>query len=233
MSVNKATIIVAGGKGLRMQTDIPKQFIEIQGKPILMHTIENFYEFDNSMQLILVIPTEHFEYWKELCKKHNFTIAHSLVAGGETRFESVLNGLKSVKKANLVAIHDGVRPLVSHATIERCFEAAEQTNTAIPVTECIESIRKQEKEQNFSVDRAHYKLVQTPQVFEANLLKNAYKQPFSTLFTDDASVVESYFLKSDVFSGKQITLVEGNRENIKITTKFDLLIADTLLKNEL
>lgn len=231
MHKNKAVILVAGGKGLRMQTDIPKQFIEIQGKPILMHTLENFYKFDNSMQLILVIPAEHFEYWNELCKKYNFTINHSMVAGGETRFNSVLNGLNAVKNADLVAIHDGVRPLVIHDTIARCFDAADRTGTAIPVTDCIESIRKQENDCNHAVDRSQYKLVQTPQVFEINLLREAYKQSFSPLFTDDASVIENFYATSNQ-TNQKITLVEGNRENIKITTKFDLLVADTLLKHE-
>lgn len=232
MPTKRATIIVAGGKGLRMQTDIPKQFVEIQGKPILMHTIEIFYNFDNFMDLILVIPAHHFDYWNELCKKHNFYIQHSIVAGGDTRFESVRNGLKLVEVNSVVAIHDGVRPLVSHATIERCFQSAELTGAAIPVTDCMESIRRQSGLSSVSEDRNQFKLVQTPQVFETDILKAAYKQTYSTLFTDDASVVESYFAAQNLTAQNQITLVEGNRENIKITTKFDLIIADVLLKND-
>ncbi len=232
MSIQKAVIIVAGGKGLRMQTDIPKQFIEVNGKPILMHTIANFHWFDNEMQLILVLPTSHFEFWSKLCIKYNFEIKHNVVAGGETRFQSVLNGIQQLADVEFVAIHDGVRPLVSHDTIERCFAEAHKHGAAIPVVECVESVREVTADVNCSVDRSHFKLVQTPQIFEKKLLLEAYKQPFSTLFTDDASVVESYFASSTEYSHKQISLVEGNRKNIKITTQFDLRIAEVFLKNE-
>ena len=232
MSIQKAVIIVAGGQGLRMQTDIPKQFIEIAGKPILMHTIANFHRFDNEMQLILVLPTSHFEFWSELCKKYHFEIKHAVVAGGDTRFQSVLNGLQQLANVELVAVHDGVRPLVSHDTIARCFVEAFKHGAAIPVVDCVESVREVTADVNRSVDRSHYKLVQTPQIFEKKLLIEAYKQPFSPLFTDDASVVESYFASQKENSQKQISLVEGNRENIKITTQFDLKIAEIFL-NEL
>jgi len=229
MNLNRATIIVAGGKGLRMQTDIPKQFIEINGLPILMHTILNFYKFDSRMQLILVLPEAHFGYWSELCRKFDFKIIHSIVAGGNTRFQSVLNGLSQVLDADMVAVHDGVRPLVSHETIKRCFDEAQHTQSAIPVVDCVESVRKIVGNSSKSVDRSLFKLVQTPQVFNTKLLRDAYNQPFSDLFTDDASVVESYFALSDTDSAKQISLVEGNRENIKITTLFDLKVAEALL----
>lgn len=229
MSIQKAVIIVAGGKGLRMQTDIPKQFIAINGMPILMHTIENFYRFDNEMQLILVLPTAHFDLWNELCQKYNFEIKHTVVAGGKTRFQSVLNGLQIVASVELVAVHDGVRPLVSHETIDRCFQAASRGGAAVPVVDCVESVRKVFGDASRAVDRSLYKLVQTPQVFEKKILLEAYKQPFSTLFTDDASVVERYFASTSENSQKQISLVEGNRENIKITTQFDLKIAEALL----
>ena len=221
MNKSKITIIVAGGKGERMNADIPKQFLEIQGKPILMHTLEVFCSFDASMQLILVLPAVQIDFWKNLCKKHNFTLPHQIVEGGQARFYSVKNGLEIVKSPALVAIHDGVRPLVSHQTIARCFDAAEKFDVAIPVVDIVDSIRKLTENGSYSVDRNTYKLVQTPQIFDAELLKKAYEQEFSTLFTDDASVAEVL--------GTKIHLVEGNRENIKITTEFDLKIAESIM----
>jgi len=225
MTRTKIALIVAGGKGERMNSEIPKQFLEIQGKPILMHTLDVFHRFDQAMQLILVLPEVQFDYWKELCSKHQFNVQHQVVAGGKTRFESVQNGLSVIPSEALVAIHDGVRPLVSFETIERCFNAAQMYGAAIPVFEMVESVRQITENGSKSVDRNAYKLVQTPQIFDAGLLKKAYEQPFSALFTDDASVVEAF--------GQKVELVEGNRENIKITTSFDLQIAETLLnKND-
>lgn len=223
MKKQKITIVVAGGKGERMNSDIPKQFLELQGKPVLMHTLEVFYNFDNSMQLILVLPEIQIDFWKALCKKHNFIIPHQIVSGGKTRFHSVKNGLEVVKIPALLAVHDGVRPLVSDETISRCFEAATKLDAVVPVFEIVESIRQITETGSQSVDRNAYKLVQTPQVFDAELLKKAYNQEFSTLFTDDASVVEA--------TGAKVHLVEGNRENIKITTEFDLKIAEIYMKN--
>jgi len=223
MIKQKIAIIVAGGKGERMNSDIPKQFLDIQGKTILMHTLEAFYKFDATIQLILVLPEVHIDFWKKLCQKHPFTLSHKIVSGGQTRFDSVKNGLEVVQGHALVAVHDGVRPLVSQDTIARCFEAAEKLDAAIPVIDLVDSIRQLNGTDSQSVDRNAYKLVQTPQIFDAELLKNAYKQDFSTLFTDDASVVEAM--------GTKVHLVEGNRENIKITTEFDLEIAEVLLKN--
>lgn len=221
MSKPKIAIIVAGGKGERMNADIPKQFLKIKGKPILMHTLEVFYNFDADMKLILVLPEVQIDFWRKLCAKYNFTVQHQIIAGGQTRFHSVKNGLEVVNSPALVAIHDGVRPLVRAETIKRCFEAAEKTGAAIPVVDLVESIRQLTKNDNKSVDRNAYKLVQTPQIFDAELLKKAYKQDFSINFTDDASVVEAI--------GVNIHLVEGNRENIKITTEFDLKIAETIM----
>lgn len=220
--MNKTAIIVAGGKGERMNADIPKQFLEIQGKPILMHTLEAFINFDASLQLILVLPAVQFEFWETLCKKHALNIPHQIIAGGQTRFQSVKNGLDAVKVPALVAIHDGVRPLVSKETISRCFEAAEKFGAAIPTMDSIESIRFVDANGSKSVDRTAYKMVQTPQVFDAELLKKAYEQEFSVLFTDDASVAEAM--------GITVQLVDGNRENIKITTEFDLIVAERLLE---
>jgi len=224
MTKNKIAIIVAGGKGLRMQTIIPKQFIEILGKPVLMHTIEAFYRYDSAIQLIIVLPEYQIEFWKSLCKKHDFKLPHHIVAGGQTRYQSVKNGLNTIDSSALIAIHDGVRPFVSIQTIARCFDEADKNGSAIPVMNLEESIRRVDENRSFSVDRTSYKLVQTPQVFNSDILKKAYKQKLSPLFTDDASVVEAL--------GEKIHLVEGNRENIKITTGFDLMVAETILNFE-
>ena len=221
MTDSKIAIIVAGGKGERMQADIPKQFIELQGKPVLMHTLEVFRRYDASVQLILVLPSVQFGFWNELCRKHNFTLTHQVVAGGQTRFQSVKNGLEAVKAPALVAVHDGVRPLVSVETIARCFDEAAKRDAVIPVVDSVDSIRQLTENGSQSVDRTAYKLVQTPQIFNSEILKKAYEQDFSPLFTDDASVAEAI--------GVKIHLVEGNRENIKITTEFDLRIAEILI----
>jgi len=223
MTRTKIAIIVAGGKGTRMQADIPKQFIEIHGKPVLMHTLEAFHRYDDSIQLILVLPASQLNAWKKLCLKHAFLLPHQIVSGGETRYNSVLNGLSQIKTPALIAVHDGVRPFVSNGTIKRCFDEAEKHGSAIPVIDIVDSIRQIKKTGSQSVDRSNYKLVQTPQVFDSEILKKAYEQDFSALFTDDASVVEALGLK--------ITLVEGNRENIKITTAFDLILAETVISS--
>ena len=223
MTRTKIAIIVAGGKGTRMQAEIPKQFIEIHGKPVLMHTLEAFHRYDDSIQLILVLPASQLNAWKKLCLKHAFLLPHQIVSGGETRYNSVLNGLSQIKTPALIAVHDGVRPFVSNGTIKRCFDEAEKHGSAIPVIDIVDSIRQIKKTGSQSVDRSNYKLVQTPQVFDSEILKKAYEQDFSALFTDDASVVEALGLK--------ITLVEGNRENIKITTAFDLILAETVISS--
>jgi len=222
MTKAKIALIVAGGKGERMQTDIPKQFIEIHGKPVLMHTLEVFRRYDAGIDLILVLPAIQIDFWKALCKKHAFDVPHQIVSGGSTRFQSVKNGLDTIHIPALIAVHDGVRPLVSIETIARCFNEAEISETAIPVIDSVDSIRQITPIGSMSVDRSLYKLVQTPQVFESKILKKAYEKDFSPLFTDDASVVEA--------TGIIIHLVEGNRENIKITTTFDLKIAEYLFK---
>ncbi|MBP1675949.1 MAG: 2-C-methyl-D-erythritol 4-phosphate cytidylyltransferase [Bacteroidetes bacterium] len=221
MAKPEAVIIVAGGRGERMNANIPKQFLLLGGRPILMHTIEAFHRFNNSMPLVVVLPSAQISYWEELCKKHAFTIGHTVVAGGDNRFQSVKQGLSVVQLPALVAVHDGVRPLVSSRTIERCFGAADAYDAAIPVMDVVESIRQVDENGSKALDRTRIKTVQTPQVFDGELLTKAYKQDFSPFFTDDASVVEAY--------GKQVTLVEGNSENIKITTAIDLQIAEMLL----
>jgi 2-C-methyl-D-erythritol 4-phosphate cytidylyltransferase len=225
MNKQKIAIIVAGGKGERMNADIPKQFLEMQGMPILMHTLTVFQQFDPVISLILVLPVHQIEFWNELCKKHNFAIKHQIVAGGSTRFESVRNGLKVVDSPALVAVHDGVRPLVSVETIARCFDLAAEYRAVIPVVDSVDSIRQVTENGNQSVDRNLFKLVQTPQVFDAALLKKAYEQEFSVSFTDDASVVEAL--------GEKVYLVEGNRENLKITTEIDLIFAEIICKRKM
>ncbi len=227
--MKKYVIIVAGGKGLRMGSDLPKQFIPIAGKPVLMHTIEKFWNWNNEADIILVLPEEHQPYWKMLCKEIGCKVPHRIVTGGETRFHSVQNGLNAIRdeidaiqgKA-LIAVHDGVRPFVSEEVIENCFIKAESSGGVIPVLPIIDSIRKiTNQEKSISVDRSFYYIVHTPQVFKAAELFKAYEQHFISSFTDDASVFES--------AGFHVELVKSNRENIKITTPFDLAIAKTLL----
>lgn len=221
--MNRCCIIVAGGNGSRMGAEIPKQFLHIEGVPVLMHTIRNFYDFDPSMQLIVVIPKDEIESWKGLCNKHSFMIPHQIVAGGNTRFESVKNGLSQVSECGLVAVHDGVRPLVSHETLTRCFDGAADTGTAIPVLPANESVRKGSLIASVPVNRSHYFMVQTPQVFKIEIIKKGYLQTWIPEFTDDASVVEH--------TGTTVHLVMGNRENIKITFPEDLQIAALFMKN--
>lgn len=220
--ISKSVLIVAGGKGLRMGGEIPKQFLPVGGKPVLMRTIEAFYQYDPLINIILVLPGEQQDYWKELCKEYFFTIPCKLADGGETRFRSVKNGLAFVCDDGLVGVHDGVRPFVSQEVIIRCFSVAEKEHAVIPVVEMVETVRCLcNSNKSVTVNRDNYRLVQTPQVFSASLLKKAYTQPYSCNFTDDASVVEAL--------GENICLVEGNRENIKLTTPFDLKIAEALL----
>lgn len=213
-------LIVAGGKGLRMGSDLPKQFLPIGGKPVLMHTIEAFHHFDRTMKIILVLPQEQQTYWQELCAKHSFVIEHTVVDGGETRFHSVNNGLL-VFNSGLVGVHDGVRPFVSPEVIKRCYELAAIKKAVIPVIDVVETVRHITETGSETVSRNDYKLVQTPQVFDAELLKQAYAQEYTPFFTDDASVVEAM--------GVSVCLAEGNRENIKITTPFDLKISSALV----
>ncbi len=213
-------IIVAGGKGLRMGTDIPKQFLPIGGKPVLMRTIERFREYSPTLGIILVLPKTQQDYWRELCLKHNFTEEYLLADGGETRFHSVKKGLGLIpdNEKGVVGVHDGVRPFVSIDVIRRCYTFAHEQGPVIPVIPVVETLRHVTEG---TKPRSDYRLVQTPQVFDIQLLKTAYKQDYSDAFTDDASVVEAL--------GHPVGLVDGNRENIKITTPYDLKIAETLL----
>lgn len=215
-------LIVAGGKGIRMGGDIPKQFLPIGGVPVLMRTMDAFYAYNQDIQIILVLPHDQQAFWLDLCRKHHFERPYRIADGGETRFHSVKNGLALVETPALVGVHDGVRPFVSSDVIRRCYAEASQKHAVVPCVNVVETLRHVQEERSVTVPRDEYRLVQTPQVFDATLLKKAYEQPYSPQFTDDASVVESM--------GMVVSLIEGNRENIKITTPFDLKIASALLE---
>ena len=238
MKSEEFVIIVAGGKGLRMGGDIPKQFLPIGGKPILMRTLERFRAYSETLQIILVLPEAQQDYWQELCKQYEFQVDYQIVNGGQTRFHSVQNGLALVPDdaEGVVGVHDGVRPFPSIEVITRCYETARQTKAVIPVIPVVETVRQilpsnqsnpnaVSNPSSITVPRDQYRLVQTPQTFDIQLLKAANRQPYNDGFTDDASVVESY--------GHPITLVEGNRENIKITTPYDITVAETIINSQL
>jgi len=215
-------VIVAGGSGKRMGAEIPKQFLELAGRPVLMHTIERFKTFNEGIEIITVLPENQLRFWIDIQKKHSFNILHTLVKGGSNRFYSVRSGLKFVNEPGLVAIHDGVRPFVSIDTIKRCFETAEKLGNAIPSVSPTESLRIVTDTGSVPVNRFSVKQIQTPQVFNAALIKAAYRQEYSPDFTDDATVLEKI--------GEKINIIEGNRENIKITNPEDLLISKALLQ---
>ena len=219
-------IIVAGGKGLRMGSDIPKQYLPIGGKPVLMRTLERFREYSAELQIILVLPEAQQDFWKGLCKEYHFQVEYLLANGGQTRFHSVQNGLALVPDdaEGVVGVHDGVRPFPSVEVIRNCYETARTAKAVIPVIPVVETVRHLEGDSSVTVPRGDYRLVQTPQTFDIQLLKAANRQPYNDGFTDDASVVESY--------GHAITLVEGNRENIKITTPYDIVVAEAIITSE-
>ena len=217
-------IIVAGRKGLRMGSDIPKQFLPIGGKPVLMRTLERFRAYSSALHIILVLPEAQQDYWRQLCEEYHFDVEHQIANGGQTRFHSVQNGLALVPDdaEGVVGVHDGVRPFPSIEVIRNCYETARTAKAVIPVIPVVETVRHLlSNKKSVTVPRDEYRLVQTPQTFDIQLLKAANRQPYNDGFTDDASVVESY--------GYAITLVEGNRENIKITTPYDLKIAEILI----
>lgn len=218
-------LIVAGGRGTRMGGPQPKQFLELAGRPVLMHTLEAFDRWDASARLIVVLPEDQIDTWKRLCEAHVFGRIHRVVAGGETRFHSVRNGLGAVASDGLIAVHDGVRPLVAPSVIAACFAAAADGGAAVPVVPVVESVREVDADgDSRPVDRTRLRVVQTPQVFRADVLRAAYCLPYDPRFTDDASVVEA--------SGVAVRLVPGNRENIKLTTPMDLLLAEQLMRRE-
>ena len=224
--MKKYLIVVAGGKGTRMGGEMPKQFQLLGDKPVIMQTLDRLHAMDPGIQLILVLPAEHFELWKELCKQHSFAVPLLLAQGGTTRFHSVQNGLAQVDDIDeaLVGVHDGVRPFVSPRVLADCFREAWINGAAIPMLDVQDSLRHIIGGNGVTevVPRDRYRLVQTPQVFKLSLLRRAYEQRFIESFTDDASVVEAL--------GEHVAGVEGNRENIKLTTPFDLMIAKTLME---
>ena len=216
-------IIVAAGSGSRMQTGMVKQFLELCGKPILMHTIKAFFDACEDIRIIVVLPAMHIGFWQEICHSYGFMLPHQIAEGGNTRFQSVKNGLSLVSGNGLVAIHDGVRPLVSRKTITDCFGDAANYGCAVPVVPVVDSVREVSGQTSRMLDRSVLRLIQTPQVFDISLLKKAYEQEYSPAFTDDASVFEQ--------AGHRIHLTDGNMENIKITTKNDLVVAEVLIKS--
>ena len=221
--MKKYAIIVAGGKGLRMGGELPKQFIPVVGRPVLMRTLDAFHAFDSAIEIILVLPHDHQPFWQELCREYRFAVPHRIADGGATRFHSVQNGLALADEAEaLIAVHDGVRPFVSPEVIEACYREAEAHGAVVPVIPIVETVRHLLLEGSETVSRDAYRLVQTPQTFRASLLRRAYEQPFCEAFTDDASVVEAL--------GEAVHLVEGNRENIKLTTPYDLIVAKALVE---
>ena len=220
--MSKAAIIVAGGSGRRLGGPVPKQFQTVKGRPLLMWTIEAFHAYDATMPLIVVLPKEHFDIWKALCMGHRFFIDHQVVAGGAERFHSVKSGLEKVEGDGLVAVHDGVRPVVSSALIERCFEAAHHKGAAIPVVPVVPSIREITPDGSRALDRSILRVVQTPQCFHTDLLRKAFEQPYDAAFTDEASLVERL--------GVKVELVEGEADNLKVTSATDLFVAEHLLQ---
>lgn len=218
----KYVIIVAGGNGLRMKTTIPKQFLLLKGKPILMHTIEAFYRYDHNIHIILVLSEKQKIYWNSLCQDYNFEIFHHIIRGGTNRFYSVKNGLFLIKKKCLVAVHDGVRPLVEKKLISKAFEIAKKIPAVYPAIPITDTLRRITNGNNMVMNRSEFYLVQTPQVFLSDILINAYEKASSDHFTDDISVVESQKICMPV-------MIKGSKSNIKITTQSDLLIAEALI----
>ena len=223
-TLKRYAIIVAGGSGTRMNTPVPKQFLKLEGKPVLMHTINKFLETNLHIEIILVLPAAQISYWQQLCAEYHFTTKLTLAESGETRFHSVKNGLAFIKENGIVAIHDAVRPLVSIKTIATAYKAAEMYGNAVPAIPLNDSIRQIDSTLSIAVDRTKYCIIQTPQCFNTGIIKNAYRQDYKYTFTDDATVVEC--------AGEKIHLIDGNSDNIKITTPQDLVVAEALLKSK-
>ena len=224
MTMKTIVIIVAGGSGTRFGAQVPKQFLALCGKPILMRTIE---AFAGNVDVIVTLPANQMDAWRDLCHEHDFTVPHRIVPGGETRWHSVKNALDSIGNADdvdVIAVHDGVRPLVSGALINRCLATAREHGSAIPVVMLNDSVRQVMGETSHALDRSTLRAVQTPQAFDARLLFDAYSLPYQPTFTDDASVVEQL--------DRPITLVEGDPHNLKITRPMDLALAEYLLDKD-
>ena len=222
----KYAIIVAGGSGSRMQTSQPKQFLPMGGEPVLLHTIRRFFNYDPALVLVVVLPEQEMGTWQQLCAQHGFQVPHQVVAGGQTRFQSVRNGLAALAHAEegVVAVHDGVRPIVDKAMLEAAYETASRQGASVVAVELKDSIRRVRGGSSKAVDRTAYRLVQTPQCFRLPLLRRAYAQPEVAQFTDDASVVERF--------GHKVQLVQGSYRNIKLTTPEDLVLAEAFLVQE-
>ncbi len=218
--MKKTIIITAGGEGKRMHSKLPKQFTNLNGKPILMHTIRRFYRIDKNFEIILTLPEKHIKTWKKLCLDHDFETPHHTVNGGKERFHSVKNAL-NFSTGDLIAVHDGVRPVISRKMVENLFKEAEKKGAVVPAIEINESLRKVGKTEAKSVDRSKYRIIQTPQVFKADILKKAYQISYQKEITDDATLVEKV--------GHKIHLVEGDINNIKITFPRDMLLVEQLL----
>ena len=222
--LKKYVIIVAGGKGVRTGWDLPKQFILLNNRPVLMHTISAFYDFDPSIRIVLILPEDYTGHWSQLCADFRFDIPCQVVTGGQTRFHSVLKGLEKVERGTLVGVHDGVRPLIDKQLIAKVYKAAEDLKGAYPAVPLIDSIRELDDDnKSHAVNRSKYRLVQTPQVFWSDVLIDAYNLEYKDDFTDDVSVVEAAQTVSPV-------MVEGNPENIKITSQADLMVAEALIR---
>lgn len=220
--MKKAVIVVAAGSGSRMGGELPKQYLRLEGKPVIVHTLERFRLFDPEIRMVVVLAPAHKELWEELAAAYDICKGLTLAEGGPTRYDSVKNGLKYIGEETLIGIHDAVRPLVSQKTLIATYEAAQREGSGIPVIEMEESVRRLDKEGSSThMDRSSLKRVQTPQVFRSNRILEAYKQDYDPVFTDDASVYESLY--------GSVVLVEGNRENIKITTPTDMLLASLLI----
>lgn len=222
-SKKRYAVIVAGGSGTRMGAQVPKQFLALNGKPVLLHTLNAFYQASSRPQLILVLPATYRSYWQQLCAEHNFNVPHRLVNGGDTRFHSVKNGLDIIDDTGdaLVAVHDAVRPLTSREIIDASYLEADKHGNAITAVKSRDSVRQLKNEISTSIDRNEIYLVQTPQTFRLEQLKKAYTQPYDAKFTDDASVAEH--------AGISIYLAEGSHQNIKITFPGDIAIAEAIL----
>ena len=225
ISHKRYVIIVGGGNGARMNSPLPKQFMKLDGKPVIMHSINKFLETDPSIEIILVLPEDHTKFWDNMCEEYGFNKPVKIALSGETRFHSVKNGLAFVTEDNsVVAVHDAVRPLVTSKTILAAYKAAEMYGNAVPAVPINDSIRQIETTRSIAVDRSRYCATQTPQCFRADILKKAYTQDYHYTYTDDAMVVEAM--------GEDIRLVDGNVENLKITGPKDLIIAEALMKAE-
>jgi len=220
--MKESVIITAGGIGKRMDSDLPKQFIVVGDLPVLMHTVKRFYEYNSDIQIVISLPRDFVQMWRDLCEQYDFTIHHEVVEGGVERYHSIKNAIKKVE-GEVVMVHDAVRPLVSHQTIANVVDKAKSNGAAIPVLPVKDTLRKGNRENSQHQDRSEFWIVQTPQAFQLKTLQEAYEVPYSSSVTDDASLVEAI--------GKQVFLTKGNEENIKITTPFDLEFVEFLLEN--